>query len=348
MALTARIEKRCGTFRLNVSFAVEHTLALLGASGCGKSLTLKCIAGIERPDQGYIELNGRVLFDSEAGVDLPPQKRRVGYLFQQYALFPNMTVEQNISVCLQRQEKRRDRLEELLSLLRLEGQRNLYPRQLSGGQQQRTALARILAAEPQAILLDEPLSALDRFLRWQLERELGETLERFPGPVVWVSHDLGESYRNCERVCVLDGGRSAPATDMNTLVEHPGTVSAARLAGCKNLVQARPGEAPGTVEIPVWGLSLRCSVPWRAGINMLGLRGVRPAGEGETVNVFPCRVLGTTEDVASIHVALRPQDAAAEAPPLWMELPKDAVASGLLRQERIQAAVYPEDILLLE
>lgn len=135
MALTARIQKRYGDFLLDVNLTAENVLALLGASGCGKSVTLKCIAGIDRPDRGRIELDGRVLFDSEAGIDLPPQERRVGLLFQSCALFPHMTVERNVSVCLGRldRRKRRERTAELLALLRLEGQAGLYPRQLSGG-----------------------------------------------------------------------------------------------------------------------------------------------------------------------------------------------------------------------
>ena len=169
MALTARIQKRYGDFLLDVDFTAEDgaALALLGASGCGKSATLKCIAGIDRPDRGRIALDGRVLFDSAAGVNLPPQQRRVGFLFQSYALFPHMTVERNVAVCLGRMDKRRrrERTAELLALLHLEDQAGLYPRQLSGGQQQRAALARILAAEPGVLLLDEPFSALDGFLQ---------------------------------------------------------------------------------------------------------------------------------------------------------------------------------------
>lgn len=346
MALTARIEKRLGSFRLEVEVSAGDSLALLGASGCGKSLTLKCVAGVERPDRGRIELDGRVLFDSEAGIDLPPQKRRVGLLFQQYALFPHMTVEENLAVCLRGLEpgRRRQRLGELLARLRLEEQRKLYPRQLSGGQQQRTALARILASEPQAILLDEPLSALDSFLRWQLEGELREALEQFPGPVVWVTHDLGEARRNCRQVCVLDGGRSAPVTDLETLMRNPGTAAAARLSGCKNLVPVRPGGAPGTVEVPDWGLTLRCAAPWRAEAAALGLRGVRPAEEGEIDNVFLCQVLRVTEDLDSLQAALRPQGAAPGSPPLWMELSKGTPPpAGLLR-----VRVSPADLLLLE
>ena len=350
MALTARIEKRFGAFHLAVDLMAEtgQPLALLGASGCGKSVTLKCIAGIERPDRGRIELDGRVLFDSEAGIDLPPQRRRVGFLFQSYALFPHMTVEQNVAVCLGRMDKRRrrERTAELLALLHLEDQAALYPRQLSGGQRQRAALARILAAEPGVLLLDEPFSALDSFLKWQLEQELREVLERFPGPAVWVSHDRGEVYRNCSRVCVLEDGKSAPAASMAELMANPGTVAAARLSGCKNFAPVRPGPAPGLVEVPAWGLVLRA--PWREGAAALGLRAdrVRPEEAG-AVNAFPCQVVRVTEDVSSVFAALRPEAASPGAPPLWMELAKDAWAA-LPDRERLWAAVRPEDLMLLK
>lgn len=350
MALTARIEKRFGAFQLAVDLMAEtgQPLALLGASGCGKSVTLKCIAGIERPDRGRIELDGRVLFDSEAGIDLPPQRRRVGFLFQSYALFPHMTVERNVAVCLGRMDKRRrrERTAELLALLHLEDQAGLYPRQLSGGQQQRAALARILAAEPGVLLLDEPFSALDGFLKWQLEQELREVLERFPGPAVWVSHDRGEVYRNCSRVCVLEDGKSAPAASMAELMANPGTVAAARLSGCKNFAPVRPGPAPGLVEVPAWGLVLRA--PWREGAAALGLRAdrVRPEEAG-AVNAFPCQVVRVTEDVSSVFAALRPEAASPGAPPLWMELAKDAWAT-LPDRERLWAAVRPEDLMLLK
>ena len=350
MALTARIEKRFGAFHLTVDLMAEtgQPLALLGASGCGKSVTLKCIAGIERPDRGRIELDGRVLFDSEAGIDLPPQRRRVGFLFQSYALFPHMTVERNVAVCLGRMDKRRrrERTAELLALLHLKDQADLYPRQLSGGQQQRAALARILAAEPGVLLLDEPFSALDGFLKWQLEQELREVLERFPGPAVWVSHDRGEVYRNCSRVCVLEDGKSAPAASMAELMANPGTVAAARLSGCKNFAPVRPGPAPGLVEVPAWGLVLRA--PWREGAAALGLRAdrVRPEEAG-AVNAFPCQVVRVTEDVSSVFAALRPEAASPGAPPLWMELAKDAWAA-LPDRERLWAAVRPEDLMLLK
>lgn len=354
MALTAKLQKRYGDFLLDVDFSAEsgEVLALLGASGCGKSVTLRCLAGIERPDRGHIELDGRVLFDSEKRIDLPPRKRRVGYLFQQYALFPNMTVEQNISVCLGKLDKpqRQARTAELLSMLRLEGTEKQLPRQLSGGQQQRTALARILASEPRVILLDEPLSALDSSLRWQLEQELRDVLERFGGPAVWVSHDLGEVCRSCGRVCMLEGGKSDPAVGIRELIERPGTAGAARISGCRNVVRAcpEPEPEPGLVRVPEWNVKLRTAGPWREGFSLLGVRAerVRPAEEGAE-NAFPCRVRRVMDDVSALAAALVPEGAAETAPPLWMELDR-AEERALTEGMRLWVSVSPEDILLLK
>ena len=172
-------------------------------------MTLKCIAGIEKPDRGTITLDGRVLFDSEKHINLTPQQRRVGYPFQQYALFPNMTAAQNI-LCVIRTGSRTEKKETLAALLRtfrLEGLEKKLPAQLSGGQQQRVALARILASEPQAILLDEPFSALDSYLKWELE--LGELLGAFDGPILWVSHEPGGSGTPFRILRIIpDGGHA--------------------------------------------------------------------------------------------------------------------------------------------
>ena len=168
MSLEVNITKKLDGFTLHVNFAARSTAtAILGASGCGKSMTLRCIAGIVKPDAGRIVLDGRVLFDSAQHIDLPPQQRGVGLLFQNYALFPNMTVEQNV-LCGLKAEKtsaRKARCAEMLQAMRLESLAKRYPAQLSGGQQQRTALARILVGRPKILMLDEPFSALDSYLR---------------------------------------------------------------------------------------------------------------------------------------------------------------------------------------
>ena len=209
MALSVNIRKKLGSFQLEVQFDAEQgiPLALLGASGCGKSVTLRCIAGILKPDEGRITLDGVVLYDSAAGIDLPPQQRRVGYLFQQYALFPNMTVRQNIAVAVPNRRERSVQTEELLYRFQLEEVASQRPWQLSGGQQQRCALARILASAPRVILLDEPFSALDSYLQDQLEVELAQTLEQFSGPVVWVSYDREKHFATVPRSASWIGAR---------------------------------------------------------------------------------------------------------------------------------------------
>ena len=347
MALSVEIEKQLGDFRLEVQFQAEQeTLALLGASGCGKSVTLKCIAGILTPDSGWIALDGVTLYDSAAKINLPPQKRRVGYLFQQYALFPNMTVRQNIAAAVRDRSRRQTDVAEKLRQFQLEAVADQRPGQLSGGQQQRCALARILASEPRAILLDEPFSALDSYLKYQLELELAETLDRFPGPVLWVSHDRGEVFRNCRRVCVLDRGRSQPVQTLEELFRAPGTEAAARLSGCKNYagVELR-GEA---VFVPAWNVTLRCAGPAADHVRTIGVRAhqVRPAPPG-TENSFPCAVVRVIEDVFSTVVLLRPEGAAADAPLLRMELDK-AAWQAVPDKQRLTAAIPPEDILLLK
>ena len=349
MALEVQVEKTYGDFHLKAEFQAEdEPLALLGPSGCGKSLTLKCIAGIERPDRGRIVLDGRVLFDSEKHIDLPPQKRQVGYLFQQYALFPHMTVAENIAAGCRRLERaeRKSRVAELMAMLHLEGLEGLRPRQLSGGQQQRTALARILASEPRAILLDEPFAALDSHLKWQLEPELKDVLDAFGGVTLWVTHDRGEAYRNCPRVCVMEAGCTAPVRDMGSLMADPRTVGAARLSGCRNCMKAEKGEAAGGVRLPEGGVTLRCAAPWREGVTALGIREeqVRPAEPGEE-NAVECALVRLVEDVSMTTALLRPLDAGPGAPLLRMAMEKGTV---LTVGETLQVVLPPEDLMLLE
>ena len=211
MALLVDIEKTLGSFHLQVHLeAGDEVLGLCGNSGCGKSLTLRCIAGIEKPDRGRIVLNGVTLFDSEKHINLSPQKRRTGLLFQNYALFPNMTVQQNIRAGTlrdqQTEEERSRKVSELMESFGLSELSGHYPRQLSGGQQQRTALARILVSEPQILMLDEPFSALDSELKFHMEAEVREVIRRFGKTAILVSHDRGEAYRLSDRIAMMRDG----------------------------------------------------------------------------------------------------------------------------------------------
>ncbi len=205
------IEKKLSCFTLKVRFECDKLpLSLLGPSGAGKSVTLRCIAGIERPDKGRIVLDDTVLFDSEKRINLPPQKRRVGYLFQDYALFPNMTVWENIKAGMKNtpRNEREKKAEDLLRKFRLSHLRSARPATLSGGEKQRTALARIFASEPKVLLLDEPFSSLDTDLKWELEDELKLRFKDFDGDIVIVSHYIDEVLELCDHVVRIRDGAS--------------------------------------------------------------------------------------------------------------------------------------------
>ena len=349
MSLYVDVEKQLGSFHLRVRLETENEItALLGASGCGKSMTLKCIAGIVTPDRGRILLNDRVLFDSGEKVNLTPQQRRLGYLFQNYALFPNMTVEKNILCGVRGRDKQEKAaaLADALRRFRLEGLEKRYPAQLSGGQQQRVALARILCSQPEAILLDEPFSALDSFLKWNLELELSDLLADFQGPILWVSHDRGEVFRNCKKVCVMEQGTSQGTVTLRQLFHQPETEAAARLSGCKNIVEAVP--AGSAVTLPQWGLTLDCTGPVPADVRRAGIRAHHVAAVPEgTPGAFRCTVERVIQDVFTTIVLLRPEGAADGAPLLRMELER-VDWRRLNRPEGLWIAVQPRDILLLK
>lgn len=239
MSLLVDIEKRLDTFTLRVQFEAEHgATALLGASGCGKSVTLQCIAGIMTPDRGRIVLDGETLFDSERRVNLPPQRRCVGYLFQQYALFPNMTVQQNILCGIRtgsRAEKQRAAAEQLRRF-RLDGLEKRYPSQLSGGQAQRVALARILASQPRAILLDEPFSALDAKIRQQMREELKKIQSDLGITVVFVTHDQEEAMSLSHRIVVMNKGKFEQIGTPTEIYDKPATRHVASFIGEMNFI----------------------------------------------------------------------------------------------------------------
>ena len=232
MSLSVDLEKRLGSFHLRVQFQAEDEItALLGASGCGKSMTLKCIAGIMTPDRGRIVLNGRVLFDSEARIDLPPQQRRVGYLFQNYALFPNMTVEKNILCGIRAGSKgeKAAALADTVRRFRLEGLEHHYPAQLSGGQQQRVAIARALATRPKILLCDEATSALDPQTTQAILSLIRDLHDRLGLTVIVITHQMSVVEQICTRVAILDRGAVAEEGVVSEVFASPKSQAAKRL-----------------------------------------------------------------------------------------------------------------------
>ncbi len=205
-----RLHGSDGDINLDVDMKVAsgEFLALFGPSGAGKTTLLRCLAGLAAPDGGRIVVDGEVWFDSERRIDLPPQRRQVGFVFQDYALFPNMTVRQNLEFAAPKGENR-GRIAELLEIAGLAELADRRPETLSGGQRQRVALARALARQPRLLLLDEPLSALDGATRLRLQDEILRLHRLFGITTLIVSHDLGEVFKLADRVAVLEKGRIA-------------------------------------------------------------------------------------------------------------------------------------------
>ena len=217
MGIAVDIKQRLGTrekgFTLEVSFASDDRfIVLFGPSGSGKTMTVKTIAGLMTPQAGRIVMGDRVLFDSRTSTNLCPRKRRIGYVFQDYALFPHLNLQENIRFGMKRGncsrcEQHRERLEELMNKLEIASVAHCYPHQLSGGQQQRVALARALASNPDLLIMDEPFSALDIHLKERMRTELMQVLHKFPVPVILITHDPLDVEMFAETLVVYNNGR---------------------------------------------------------------------------------------------------------------------------------------------
>ena len=347
MSLEVEIEKRFAGFTLRAQFTAQDTAtAILGASGCGKSMTLRCIAGIVKPDKGRIVLDGVPLFDSEKKIDLPPQKRGVGLLFQNYALFPNMTVEQNILCGLHAEPdraKRRAACAEMIRALRLEGLEKRLPAALSGGQQQRVALARLLAAKPKILMLDEPFSALDSYLREQVEGEVGALLAAFQGPALLVTHNRDEAYRLCREMIVMDGGRVLRAGETKAVFADPRSCTAARLTGCKNILPCVKA-GPHSVRLAGWETELHLAAEVPEAVCAVGIRAhdFAPCAAGAP-NALPVRVVSSGENPFDWNLICTAPGGEGR---LWWKVSKATLASPEPETPQY-LTVRPESVMLL-
>lgn len=238
--LAARFRKNLKNFSLEMTLETEagQILVLFGPSGSGKSLALRLIAGLERPDTGRIVVGGQVVFDSSQALDLPLQQRRVGYVPQNYALFPHFSVQKNIGYGLQGQAATQ-RVSQLVTSMRLQGLEKRKPREISGGQQQRVALARALAIQPALLLLDEPFSALDAIVREQLREDLREIHQQFKTTTVFVTHDLSEAFMLADRIAVFEGGRVLQCASRSEIFQRPISRAVAQYTGGRNLLAAQ-------------------------------------------------------------------------------------------------------------
>lgn len=322
--LEVDIWKDFGAFKLHAQFETEGgIMGILGQSGCGKSMTLRCIAGIECPDRGRILLDGETLFDSERRINLPAQKRQVGYLFQNYALFPNMTVRQNIMCGLRNERSKTKRAEiyaQTLRQLQLEKLENHRPAQLSGGQAQRTALARILVSRPKLLMLDEPFSALDSHLRVHLQMQMLQLLRKMNRHTLLVTHNRDEAYHLCQKISVMGNGKFLICKETKALFANPENWEAAVITGCKNITAARKtGE--NELEVPEWGIRLQTALPVTDSVCAVGIRAhyfnTKAAG-----NSYPVHFTGKMEEPFEYIYTFRYEGQSEKAPDIWWRIPK--------------------------
>jgi len=298
--LIVTIQKQLSDLYLDVSFTTDQTpLGLLGASGAGKSTIVRCIAGLETPDRGKIILNGRVLYDSEKGINLPPRDRACGFLFQNYALFPHLTVTENIAFAMAKGKPQREikqEVEKELIAVNLEGMGNRYPGELSGGQQQRVALARAKINQPDILLLDDPFSALDTYLRDQQEKLLRQNLSYYQGVTLFITHNLEEAYRVCPNLLIVDDGKVIANGSKQDIFERPPNWRTAQLTGCKNFSRAVTS-AQNQIRAIDWDCTLDVIEPIPPSLEYIGLRAhqfIFPDTEEES-NTFPCWLATVSE-----------------------------------------------------
>ena len=311
--LQVEIKKTLLGFSLDVTFSVDgEVLGILGPSGSGKTMTLNCIAGLLRPDSGFIQLNDRVLFDAAQKVNLPSRDRNVGVVFQNYALFPHLTASENIAYGIRHQSRSEVsyRVQTLIEKMGLEGLQNRYPQQLSTGQQQRVAVARALAPEPEILLLDEPFSALDSLTKEQLEMQILELRQFYQGHIILVTHDLVEAYRLSSRIAVYDAGKIIQCDRKEKLVSSPASQKVARMTRFRNFMDGIITDIKDKqvlVTVPLLGTNLKVAAnghknlavnqPITIGVRSEFIQAVPSAGQ----NTFQGTLNSTVENLASIN-----------------------------------------------
>lgn len=341
MALCIKIKKRLGSFELNIDLETDNRrIGILGESGAGKSMLLKCIAGIVTPDEGIISIDGRILYSSHEHINLKPQKRKAGYMFQNYALFPNMTVEENIAVVLKK-SSRKKRVYELIEQFSLNGAEKKRPNELSGGQQQRAALARLMASEPEIIMLDEAFSALDAHLKERLQLNMLDFISSYGGIVIDVAHDRDEIYKIADYSAVIHNGKISSQGNAHELFENPRTAAAARLTGCRNI---SPVRIIGKRRLYAcdWGCELdtECDIP--DNITAVGIR-AHDIYEGCGENSLVLSGFSVLEEPFEVTYILRPSCGKGE---IWWKIHRSS-RDGLFKNGFPKTVVLPKEKLLL-
>ena len=305
MKIYVDIYNKLDEFDLNINFKSNGTIGLLGSSGSGKSMTLKCISGIEKPDGGIIKINGDTVFDSEKGINLPAQKRNIGFVFQNYALFPHMTVLDNISFGINKKNNM-EKIQSIVHKVEISNLLDRYPGELSGGQQQRVAIARVLARDPKVLLFDEPLSALDNYLKSQLEEWLDDLIKEFTGPTVFVSHNINEVIRICDNIVVLSKGNVIEQGLMQEVLNNPTTLETATITGCQNIFTAS-FHNDFSVYVKDLDIYLKTNKTVPKDISHIGIYGRDIFfSDDHNANTISCKIKNTYRDLNLISLHLLP------------------------------------------
>lgn len=347
MMIRVDIEKKFHGFWLKSKFMTDSDrIGILGASGCGKSMTLKAIAGIITPDRGQIIVNEQVYFDSERRINIPPQKRKIGYLFQNYALFPSMTVKKNIETGLlgRKPDEIKERVDFMIERFELTGLENRYPKELSGGQQQRVALARIMAYEPKVIMLDEPFSALDSFLKDSLKMEMKHLLDGYDGTMLMVSHSRDEIYEFTNQLLVMDQGCIIETGLTREVFDKPYRMETARLTGCKNLSRITKLDE-NHVYAEDWEITLETVDKVSNNISHVGIRSHHiKISEKEETNRFHFDILEQSETPFEYKYIVR--KSGSNKGKIWWQVPKNK-ANTIMQQAGGYLNIQPEDVMIL-
>ena len=310
MSLIVDIKKRLSNFDLDLKFETSGggVFAILGASGSGKSMALKCIAGIEKPDKGYIEVDGKVFYDSKKHINIKPQKRNVGFLFQNYSLFPNMTVEENIKAGIRNKDIN---IEDIMKKFFIYDIKNKKPREISGGEQQRTALARIFVSSPNILLLDEPLSALDYHIKLELEKFILSSIKEFNGTTLFVSHNREEVYKMADNIGILNRGKFEVIDSKHNIFKSPKTYFSALLVGCENFSRVILLEDK-KIECIDWNIIINNNN--YNNINYIGVRAnsfFENYNNSQNINI-KCRIKKIVEEIFSYVITVSPINSESE------------------------------------
>ncbi len=338
--LEVDIQKQLPEFLLDIAFEIDkekNPLGILGASGAGKSTLLKCIAGLETPDRGRIVLNDRILFDSAKGINLTPQERRVGLLFQDYALFPHLRVAENIAFGMSAKESPsvvKQEVNKQLQQVNLAQMGKAMTHQLSGGEKQRVALARVLASKPDITLLDEPFSALDTNLKKELIKLLRHRIHNYNGLTVYVTHNLDQAYQLCPQLLIIDRGKIIAFDRRQDIIDRPPNLQTAKITGCPNFSRAKK-IAPQTIRALDWQCDLKSDRIISNDINQIAVssNGITFVEISQGVNVFPAWLADCVELPHSVILYLKLHSASNDSEDYHLETEVSLSTWEQLRQQ---------------